>query len=52
MLRFDKAMLFSSLLKYILSVRLSISTWGLEVYIDMIMLLYIFLIISFDSYKE
>ena len=73
MLRFDKEMLFPPLLRSVLSVRLSINTWGLEVLlfsefmnivsiflyytsIDLIILLFIllytFLVITLDWYKE
>ena len=66
MQRFYKAILFSPLLKSNLSVNLSIKTWSrsFNVFrvhkysthfyncIDLIMLLYKFLVISFDWYKE
>ena len=67
MFRFDRAIIFSLLLKSNLPVSLSIKACGSEVllfsefinivsifynWIDLIMLLYTFLVISFDSYKE
>ena len=67
MLRFDKAILFSPLFKSNVLVNVSIKTCGLEVslffwvhkcgihfynWFDLIMLLYTFLVIFFDWYKE
>ena len=67
MLRFGKAIFSSPILKSNLSVSLSIKTRGSEVLlfsefmnivfilydcIDLVMLLYTFLVISFDWYKE
>ena len=65
MLRFDKTITFSPILKSSLSVSLSTKTFYFEVllfsefinivsivYIDLIMLWYTFLVLSFDWYKE
>ena len=68
MLRFDKARYLSLLFKFILSGRLSNSLWGSDVllfsefinivsilfynFIEFIILLYTFLVISFARYKE
>ena len=63
MLRFDNAVTFLSNLKFNLSVSFNFNMYGLDVllfsefinnpfYNDLIKLLYTFLVISFDWYKE
>ena len=66
MLRFDKAIIFSAILKSNLLVNFNIKTYGLDVllfsefinivsiynWIDLIILLFTFLVICFNWYKE